>query len=277
MPAGWATVAARRTRYVVFGETHGTRQSPEFVGTLACALAGRGERLLVGIEQQATNNAALQKAWQLPDSQFAATLRGIGWAGRLDGVASKAMFELLQRLHELKSRGRAIDVVAFNGFSDDAQRRRFSDLPAQGPHEAAQAENIRRAAASGRYDHVLVLVGNLHAGKRPVGDGPVRFEPMAMRLAPPTEITSLNMHGAGGSMWNCLLKPDVKPELGKPIPPEAVDCGNHKAGGSRVDLGGRAFVRLGAFPGEPADPSYDGFYWLGRETGSPPAVSEVRR
>jgi hypothetical protein len=270
-------VSARRTRYVVFGEVHGTRESPEFVGMLACGLASRGERLLIGVEHDATSNAALQKAWQLPDGQFAAALRSLGWAGRLDGVASTAMFELLQRLHELKWRGRAIDVVAFNGFSDDAQRRRFSDLPAQGPHEAGQAENIRKAAASGRYDHVLVLVGNLHARKAPVGDGAARFKPMAMRLGPPAEITTLNMRGAGGSMWNCLLKPNAQPEPGKPLPPDAIDCGNHAAGGSRVDLGRRPFVRLGAFPGEPADPSYDGYYWLGRVAGSPPAVPAVSR
>jgi hypothetical protein len=273
IPGGWTNVAARGTRYVIFGEIHGTGESPAFVARLACGLASRGERLLIGIEQQASDNAALQQAWSLPDGQFAAALRRTGWAGRLDGVASRAMFGLLLKLHALKARGRAIDVVAFNGFRDDAQRRRFADLPAQGPHEAAQAENIRRAAESGRYDHVLILVGNLHARKTPVGDGAAAFRPMAMQLAPAAEITSLNMRASGGSMWNCLARPGARLEPGKPIPPSAIDCGSHDTGRSPVDLGRHAFIRLGAFPGEPADPSYDGFYWLGRVKGSPPAAA----
>ncbi|HEX8062893.1 MAG TPA: hypothetical protein VF535_06725, partial [Allosphingosinicella sp.] len=184
VPEGWSRVAARKTPYIIFGEVHGTRESPAFVEATACGLAAKGARVLVGVEHNATDDPALQAAWSLPDAQFPAALRALGWAGRKDGVASQAMFELLLRLHRLKERGRRIDVVAFNGARDAEQRERFKDLPGQGPHEAAQAENVRRAAEAKRYDHVLVLVGNLHARKQPVTRGGMSFEPMAMRLAP---------------------------------------------------------------------------------------------
>ena len=182
------------------------------------------------------------------------------------------MFTLLQRLHKLKSQGRAIDVVAFNGFRNAEQRSRFKNIPAQGPHEAAQAENIRDAAARGQYDHVLVLVGNLHARKMPVADDSVSFKPMAMLLGAATEVTTLNMREAGGALWNCIVDHSVPLERGKPIPAGALSCGNHPMRATSVNLGPTVLVKLGAFPGEAADPNYDGFYWLGKVNGSPPAV-----
>lgn len=271
LPQGWSAVAARRTRYIVFGEVHGTRESPAFVGTIACALAARGERLLVAVEHQATDNAALQAAWRLPTAGFPAALRRTGWAGRQDGVASEAMFAMLTRLHALKSRGRRIDVVAFNGIRDELQGMRFRDLPGQGPHEAAQAENIRAAAEGRPYDHILVLVGNLHARKQPVEGRGAVYEPMAMRLAPAAAVTSLNMAHAGGSMWNCLMKPGIAAEPGKPLPPGALDCASHAVHGL-LDLRRSPFIGLGPPPGLSADGAYDGFFWLGEVSASPPAI-----
>ena len=273
-PSGWSDIAARRTPYVVFGEVHGTREGPAFIGSLVCGLAATGKRLLIAVEHDASNNAALQKAWVLPEEAFAVALRKIGWDGRKDGVGSKAMLELIQRLHRLKSQGQTINLVAFNGFQNDKQRQHFNHLPAQGPHEAAQAENIRRAAESGPYDQVIVLVGNLHARKGPVKQGHLRYKPMAMQLGRPENVTTLNMKFSKGSMWNCLLKPNVKPERGHQLGPDEIDCGIHETSGSLVDLGTLPLIRLGKFPGETSDPSYDGFYWVGPVSGSPPAISK---
>jgi hypothetical protein len=271
IPEGWSAIAARKTRYVIFGETHGTRESPAFVAATACGLAAKGERILVAVEHNANQNDLFQAAWALPPAQYAAALRKIGWEGRQDGVGSQAMFELLVRLHQLKQKGRRIDTVAFNGARDEAQRERFRHLPDQGPHEAAQAENIRLAAEAGRYDHVLVLVGNLHARKQPVARRGVSFEPMAMRLAPAAAITSLNMAAAAGTHWNCVLKPGMQLQPGQPLPPGSLDCGSRLVP-SRPDLHRRPFVGLGPLPGSEPDPAYDGFYWLGPVSGSPPEV-----
>jgi hypothetical protein len=269
-PEGWSTVAARRTRYVIFGEMHGTREGPAFIGTLACALAAKHERLLVAVEHRATDDAALQRAWAVSPAAFPSALQAMHWAGRQDGVASEAMLALLVRLHNLKAKGRRIDVVAFSGDRDEAQRLRFAKLPGQGPHEAAQAENIRRAAEAKPYDHVLVLVGNAHARKQMIERGGVTYEPMAMALGPPGAVTSLNMASAPGTMWNCLLKPGTTLEAGKAPPAGAIDCGSHPAGGV-PDLHRPAFIGLGGIGGS-RDDAYDGFFWVGPATASPPAV-----
>lgn len=268
-PPGWNAVERRQTRYIIFGETHGTREGPGFVGDVACALAFRGERLLVAVEEQASDDAALQAAWALPDDRFAGALRALPWWSGDDGRGSEAMVALLVRLHRLRAGGRQVDVVAFNGARNSDQAARFATLPSQGPHEAEQAENIRTADA-GRYDHVLVLTGDTHAHKARIAEHS-DFEPMAMRLAPAASVTSLAMRAAGGSTWNCELRPGFTFVPGKPLPKGAITCGAHPARASAT-LAGPPAVGLGDAAGAEADPGYDGFFWLGPVTASPPAV-----
>lgn len=274
LPPGWAEVTASKPRYVIFGETHGTEQSPAMIERTACALARRGERILIAVELSSTENDGLQAAWASPAQGFAERLVSAmpGWKGRGDGVASRAMLAMLVDLHALKSRGARIDVVAFNGARGPEQAARFKDLPGQGPHEAAQAENIRQAADSAPHDRVLVLVGSLHARKRPAESRGVTFEPMAMRLAAPGQIVSLRMVSGAGTMWNCLLKPGGHYSLSKQIVSDDIDCGSHPAGKTAA-IHGPPQVALGAPAGGEADPAYDGYYWLGPITGSPPAVA----
>ncbi|MDF2637455.1 MAG: hypothetical protein K0R64_439 [Novosphingobium lindaniclasticum] len=269
LPEGWAEIARRQPRYVVFGELHGTQQSPAFIGNLACALASRKQRVLVAIEQNARDNAALQDAWRLPTARFGQALRLVGWIGRKDGIASEAMFGMVVHLHALKTTGLPIDIVAFN--SDSAQEKHFPHLAGQGAHEAAQAENIHAATIRGRYDQVLILVGNVHARRARHGEGAGSFDFMAARLAALGRVVTLNTRYAAGTAWNCLAKPGVTFTPGHPPPSDAIECGNHSVK-SNSDLKRAPFIGLGAFPGEEPDTRYDGFFWLGPISGSPPLL-----
>ncbi|AKQ42001.2 hypothetical protein CP97_08150 [Aurantiacibacter atlanticus] len=273
MPAGWHDVAERQPRFVVFGELHGTEQGPRFVGSLACALAMHDERILVAIEQSATDNETLQTAWMAPRHEFAQALVGIGWAGRSDGVASEAMFDMISDLHTLKEQGLPIDIVAFNGMRDEEQYRRFADLPGQGPHEAAQAENIEDAASAGGYDRVLVLVGNFHARTQPLDSRGIVVDPMARRLSQYGEVVSLNMRYGDGTSWNCLLKQDVVTELGQPVRDEDIECGAHDTSGNAA-FAREPFIEVYSTSGQQEAASYDGYFWVGPISASPPKVSD---
>ncbi len=271
LPEGWETVRARDAKFLVLGELHGTAESPQLVGDLACGLARSGKRILVGIEFDAFRNPALQEAWKLPDAEFEKQLPTIGWAGRNDGVASRAMFNLVVRLHALKTRGASIDIVAFNGPRNEAQQARFAALARQGPHEAAQAENVADAAAASPHDIVLVLVGDFHARKRTVGEGADRFDPMALRLSRSGPVLSLRLRYAGGTAWNCQLKPGLQLRSGDPITANAITCGEYPVSAT-TDLRRQPFVQLGAFPGSAEDNGFDGFFWVGPIHASVPAV-----
>ncbi len=270
LPPGWSAIAARDPQFVVFGETHGTKEAPAFVSDLVCALAARGDKVLLAVEHGSTYDARWQEAWALPQEQFRNAVLQHGWQGREDGVASIAMLDLIVRAHALKEGGAHIGIVAFNGARDDDQRSRFADLPSQGPHEAAQAENIAEAAADRNYDTVIVLVGSLHAMKAPTSIGGPEFEPMAARLATYGPVATLVMKHGDGSSWSCQLAEDAEFVPGQPLPQNAVVCADHPAGG-RDDLEGEPYVSLTMPQDDPKRGFYDGFFWVGPITASPPA------
>lgn len=268
-PDGWDAIAKRDPQFVVFGETHGTREAPAFFGSLACSLALDGEALLIAIEFSPYYEDALQDAWNADEADFEELLLKAGWRGRPDGVASEAMFEMVRNLHRLKRAGHAIDITAFNGAGSEDQRARFAHLPGQGPHEAAQAENIAAAARKKAFDRVLVLVGNLHAEKQPVDIGSGAFDPMARRLADHGRVLSLDMRHGPGTSWSCQLRPDFDRTIdGRPTD-EDIECASHPAGASG-SFDRDPFIGLRDQAGSPAAPRFDGFFWLGPITASPP-------
>jgi len=269
-PDGWADVVARDPDFVVFGELHGTREAPAFVERLLCAEAMQGRRVLLAVEHSSWQNSAWQEAWALPQAAFRQALPELGWRGRDDGVASAAMLALVTGANALKDKGAAIDIVAFNGARDDAQRARFADLPAQGPHEAAQAENIAEAAARRDYDRVIVLVGNLHAEIAPLSIGGPEFDPMAVRLRDYGTVLSLGMRHAGGESWSCQLAPGTKLASGQDVTDDMITCA-----ASRASAEGSSDRPPHITVGNLADPQlarrFDGTFWLGPITASPPA------
>lgn len=207
---------------------------------------------MIGIEFGPYYNGALQAAWNANEEQFESLLLDAGWRGRRDGVGSQAMFEMLSGLHQLRNEGHAIDIVAFNGIADEDQRTRFADLPSQGPHEAAQAENIGRAAQAGPYDRVLVLVGNLHALKKPYNFGSGRFDPMARRLEAYGSVLSFGMRHAGGTNWSCQR-----------------DCAANQAE-ANASFDRQPFIAFNDEQDDWLSSKYDGFYWVGAISASPP-------
>lgn len=269
LPAGWSDVAAGDPDFLVFGELHGTKEAPELVGSIVCALASRGERVLLAVEFNAMDNAKWQEAWSLAPDAFAEAIKELGWRGRMDGVASEAMWQLVTKAHALKASGAAVDMVAFNGARDEEQAAKFANLPAREPHEAAQAANIAEAAKSGAYDTTLVLVGNAHAALKPI----FGYEPMAPKLKAYGSVTTLNITYATGASWSCQMVSSERREPGQPIPEGAVQCAAHAAKGL-PDPGLGVHVALGAFPGRDPGGYYDGYFWVGPISASPPAMRD---
>ncbi|MEM7690578.1 MAG: hypothetical protein AAF291_16300 [Pseudomonadota bacterium] len=271
-PAGWSEIEETGTRFVVFGEVHGTRESPVIVGELLCALAQGGESVLLAVELDSTRNAALQEVWQGSLDTYSDALLELGWARREDGVTSKAMHDLMILARRTKEDGLKVGVVAFNGAKDADQRDRFARLPGQGPHEAAQAQNIFDAAKHADYDRILVLVGGFHARKIVTMAGGVEIEPMAMKLARLGPTVTLHNRYADGTNWGCALRKDFTFEPRKRVTKADVTCGAQRTRGWEDD-GSPAHMTLGAFRGEPL-PAYDGYFWLGPIHASPPAAEQ---
>jgi hypothetical protein len=268
---GWSEIEKLQPRFVVFGELHGTREAPLLVAELATKLAAQGKRVLVAVEHEARFNTELQSAWIGSPNDFATRLKTLGWAGQQDGRASEAMFDMLTMLQKEKHAGLPLSIVAFNSFKDDSQKLRLETPGGQNGHEMAQAENISDAAKSAKYDYILVLVGNIHAQTAEIVRPNFSLQPMVMHLQKSGKVVSLNMAYSGGSAWNCLLKEGLERQPGKPITKDMIDCSTKPVRGLSISMGA-PYLGLGQFGETTAAENYDGYYWLGTVTGSPPAV-----
>ena len=260
LPEGWDEVTAQEPRFVVFGELHGTKETPAFIGNLLCALAQRGERVLLAIELSSTDDPGLQAVWGQPFEGFADALRKETWPVRQDGVGSEAMLDLVVEARRLKNSGHDIAITAFSGVKDEDQQKRFAHLPGQGPHEAAQAENIFDAAEAGEFDLVIALVGNLHARKNTISRGDITYDPMAKRLSALGSVVSLNARYGAGSFWACINEDGES------------SCKSRPTSGYEV-ANEAPHIALDPRPEGERDPRYDGYFWVGPISASAPVLS----
>ncbi|WP_438728200.1 hypothetical protein ACR9YC_12625 [Parasphingorhabdus sp. DH2-15] len=273
---GWEDIATVSSdKILVFGETHGTSESPKAVEEYICALLERDETVLLAIEFSATTNNGFQTAWRKPHAQFREALfdNVASWSNRDDGVASEAMLNMLVRLHKFKSEGSDINIVAFNGTRNAEQTSKFQHLLAQGPHEAAQAENIYVASIARPYNRVIVLVGSLHAQKAQENwDGAI-FDPMAARLAQYTPALTLIQANHAGEHWSCRLTPEALENHSldhNNLTDDDIICGPNT---SKANTYGQKSVTMGLWHADDdtAPKGFDGYFHIGAITASPPA------
>ncbi|MEM9837745.1 MAG: hypothetical protein AAF830_01180 [Pseudomonadota bacterium] len=268
-PPGWTDAASQALGgALIFGETHGTKEAPAVFAEVVCAAEAVAGPVLVALEISHDEEPALLEAWAAPPERFEAELENALAMWRLptqDGRSSAAMLAMFKRLHALKQEGRDIDLVAFNRGS--SQRDLFLDRPAQEPHESVQAMNIAEASAKRPYAMTLVLVGNIHARKAPMGEGANAWRPMAMILSVSMPVVSLNKSSPAGTSWSCGLKPGATYTPGKPISNDDIQCGPMDSSGSGRE--GPARIEL-----SDEQAGYDGFFHLESKTASPPAFAD---
>ena len=246
VPGESALWANPQTRYVLVGEGHGTAEIPAFFGDLVCAAQLSGRPVIVGVEADEAGQSDIDQFLASDGGDLArgAFLRSSMWKGR-DGRASRAYFELFERLRRYRQSGRIADVVA----TEPSWNPAWAGHPHQNESDAAMAERMRAAVARRPGAILFVLAGNVHASKGAFTFGNQTVIPAGADL-PPDETISLNIL-SGGQAWNCS---------------GPANCGPRQYGSSPP---GERGVRL--VPDQP--PKYDGVAELGvPTTASPPEL-----
>lgn len=232
----WKTPA---TRYILFGEMHGTTEAPAIFGDVVC-LANANRPVIVALEIPSAEQVALDRFLASPGSSedVSALLAGPFWSqGAQDGRSSQAMVALIRRLREMKASGRTLSVLAF--------APQYSPGFVQDYYELDMARALTVEARKAPDALVLVLVGNLHAARRMRQ----QITPAAVHL-PTVETLTLNLVAGGGEAWNC----------------QRDGCGPHRMGGDPAAPRG-----ILMFEG-PKD-GFDGLYALGTlASASAPAL-----
>jgi hypothetical protein len=235
-PSGIDAVLDRKERYLVFGELHGTEQTPATFAEIVCAAARRGP-VIVGVEwdeSQATLMNAYVRSGASAD--LAARDRLADEIASFDGRGSRAGIAMFDRFRELSAKGAKLTIVPFSRSDKD---------PPGVQDDASYAQALREGAGS--EGRVLVLVGNAHAMRKEMTFSTVRVIPMASHLVG-DGVLSFNIAHAGGEHWGCINM-RCRPSRAAAQPgPEGVTI-------------------------NPAvSDQYDGQWNVGRLTASPPAV-----
>jgi hypothetical protein len=235
---------------VVFGELHGTNEIPAFVAEAACAASRRG-RVHVGFELPVEDAPALRAFLAgsadegLRDSAF--------WRAPYPyGMSSKAILSALGKLRDLRHAGAPVDVF----FFDD---RRSLGIDGRDEAMANVISTERRRAPR---DLFLILVGNYHARKGVGSAWNPRQRWMASFLASTEDgLTTLDVRMLPGTAWVCVKDKEDDPQV----------CGAKAVGRNPSETPPDGLsVRLNPDPAL----GYDGTYFVGAVTASPPAYSK---
>ncbi|MEO7732075.1 MAG: hypothetical protein ABIY55_13965 [Kofleriaceae bacterium] len=138
---------------VVFGEVHGTAETPAFVANVACHAAASGAEVAVGMEISRELQPALDRFLDSsggPDD-VTALLQGEHWSSE-DGRASKAYVGVIDEVRALRRSGKKARLFFFDAAETDS-----------GDRDQNMAANIAAQADKSAQGITLVLTGGLHA------------------------------------------------------------------------------------------------------------------
>jgi hypothetical protein len=228
---------------LVVGDFHGTQEIPAFVGDVVSELAARGP-VVFGLEIPRVEVPFLDRFIDSngESAEREAMLRDPWWhAARQDGRRSIAMFNLIDTVRRLRSRGSRVDILYLDADPNSQEER-----------DEVMARTLVAARRANPAATFVVFIGNYHARRVVAGARP-GYASMAMRLVQAgISFTAIDPHYAEGSAWTCQGRTPA-------------DCGPHYTDGyDSAPLE----VRMEASP----DGAYDGWFGVGPIQASPPAA-----
>lgn len=245
---GWEAVAKLAQSHVVmFGEMHGTNESPGAIGSLLCELVAADIPVRFGIEAEWPQSAALDGALRYPlDPEAVYAAAPAMWDSH-DGRSSEAVYRLLEGIALWRSFGADISVFAFD--HDPA-------LPADQAltRSAVMAREVDRNMA-GFDGAVLLFAGGYHVVLNPPGSGRTGGSLASEVTARP--VIALNMAYGPGEAY-------VTASLGD---------GDLVTGPLKLSATHKGDTRVRAFDLTPTG-YHSGIYLTGPITASPPAFDE---
>jgi hypothetical protein len=246
LPADAVPGAVLDAPLLVLGEVHGTREVPAFVAGYLCAAVAQQRKLTLAIEFPTSEQGAIDAFMASSGTpQDGERLTGTAFWRRAmqDGRTSIDMLRLLDRVRAARAGGADIRVLAIDG-----------GVPPM-PRDAFMAAQLRTALREGAGRQVVALIGGLHA----VRNKGSRFNPdyeSAVYLLADQHPLALTVGTAGGTAWVCQS-------------PSPASCQ-----ATAWDINRAATAPATPFSLTPPSPQFDGVFFVGATTASPPAVSQ---
>ncbi len=185
---------------LVFGEIHGSKESPDYFLRATCAAIEEYPRkpLLIGLEIPISEQGGLDRFVSSDGGPNAVkTLLSLPFWNRSmqDGRSSHAMFQLIDGLRLLRKRTPNMIVAAIDDQSLASTR------------DASMAAQIDNLMIEYRDARALVLLGNYHAKRRPRQSLEEHVDSMVEFLSTPNR--SLAFRPRDGRYWACAPRCEV--------------------------------------------------------------------
>lgn len=194
LPGLRTAIAEKPTRFIVFGEPHGTVEIPLLFRDAVCDLSqDRSVVVALEIEDDAqavidkflSSDGTVEDQRELASAQF--------WRPKYpDGRSSVAIMALLNELRALIKEGRPIKVLAFRNWDTVEVGAGYMEIDS--------AARLVRAAAVAKESTVVVLTGSFHARRSLRAD--VAHTPM-VGILPRQDVLNLSFYNSGGEHWGC--------------------------------------------------------------------------
>jgi len=243
---------------LLLGEIHGTVESPQFVADLLCNAVAFGHSVAVALQLPEFESEVIS---QYLDSEGTVEDRKelLTHAQELtlyqDGRFSDAMLGLLDSIHALRALGGQVDLRLFVPSDIDSR-----DRQALSGAEYPMAVTIWEAIEELDSDLFIVLAGLTPS--RVIRGTPLDpdHEPMGYILSqwnPTWRLLSLALSHSGGTAWVCTSS-------------HAVDCRALPLEGGGWGTPNSIYIY-----GDVAETGYDGLYFVGEISHSPPARADA--
>lgn len=195
---------------LLFGEMHGSVETPELVGRVACEQAKHGPAAL-GLEVPTEEQAAIDRYMDSDGSDEARgqLLAGRFWQKGRDGRSSAAMSGLLEQVRLWRLNGLPLSVFAFD--SDNG-----------GGRDKALAASIRNFRTQHPDLPIIALMGNIHASGEPFEFSDRTVVTSGTLLQDMNPVSILVRYPAG-TVWTCMGGSceihEIRRSSGSPVSP----------------------------------------------------------
>jgi hypothetical protein len=178
---------------LLFGEMHGSQESPALIHGLVCDVSARQE-VAVGLEIPSGNqplfDAYMASAGNADDARK--LISSEFWQQSRDGRSSVAMLKLIEGLRALKQAGRPVSLFAFDEQTRTSEKR-----------DVAVANGVRRFHDAHPDVRIIALMGNFHARQATIQVGENTMIPSGKLLADLHPMSVFVSYPAG-TIWACM-------------------------------------------------------------------------